>query len=70
MSAPRKLQVCGYCAGAPRSKSGAFLAHMACQSSTCACRATGHIVTAEIAAVQRKYTHGLAEPDLTPEGDA
>ena len=67
---PKKINVCGYCAGAPRSKAGAFLAHLACQMDDCACRATGHIVTAEIAAVQRTYTHGPAESDIDTNGAA
>ena len=60
-----KINVCGYCAGAPRSKAGAFLAHMACPGTSCACHDNGHIVTSEIAEIQRKYTHGPAEPDFT-----
>ena len=59
-----KTMVCGWCAGAPRSKAGPFAAHLSCQWDRCACRATGHIVTTEIAAVQRAYTGGPAESDL------
>ena len=69
MSAP-KARVCGHCAGAPRNKAGAFLAHMACQVEWCACRKAGHVVSETVAEVQRKYTGGPAESDLDQEEPA
>ena len=55
------LVLCGYCAAAPLNSGGGGLSHRLCSGVRCACADNGHIVTEEIAAVQRKYTLGYAE---------
>lgn len=55
-----KPRLCGYCAAAPAS-SLKSLSHRLCPGGNCACYDNNHVVTEEIAAIQRIYV-GAAEP--------